>query len=196
MKGEWPVSKIWVGMILTGIAFASFRGGLNSINDIIMKSSEQAIMFVLGLSGIMAVWSGLLKIAEESGLINLLAEKARPVVIRLFPKEKDKETISVMCMSIAANIFGVGNTATVFGIQAMKRLDRENGYSERANETMCMFLAITMSSIQLIPVTVLKVRSETGSTAPEDIILPTLIATCISTLTAIIVCKWFEARKI
>lgn len=188
------MSKIWVGMIIMGIGFAAFRGGLSSVNDIIMDSSEQAIMFVLGLSGIMAVWSGLLKIAEESGLINLLAEKVKPVVVMLFPKEKDKETLSIMCMSMAANIFGVGNTATVFGIQAMKRLDRENGYSETASETMCMFMAVTMSSIQLIPVTVLKVRSETGSISPEDIILPTLIATVISTITAVSVCKCFEAK--
>lgn len=187
------MSKIWVGMIITGIGFAAFRGGLSSVNDIIMESSEQAVMFVLGLSGIMAVWSGLLKIAEESGLINVIAEKVKPVVIMLFPKENNKETISIMCMSMAANIFGVGNTATVFGIQAMKRLDMENNYSETASETMCMFLAVTMSSIQLIPVTVLKVRSETGSAAPEDIILPTLIATAISTFTAVAVCKWFEA---
>ena len=189
------MSKIWVGMIILGIIFAAFKGELGAVNDVVMESSEQAIMFVLGLSGIMAVWSGLLKIAEESGLITVIADKAKPVVIRLFPKEKDNETISIMCMSIAANMFGVGNTATVFGLQAMKRLDKENGYGDTASETMCMFLAVTMSSIQIIPVTVLKVRNETGSAAPEDIILPTLIATCISTLTAIAVCKWFEASE-
>lgn len=189
------MSKIWVGMITAGIGFAAFRGGLSSVNDVIMESSEQAVMFVLGLSGIMAVWSGLLKIAEESGLINLLSEKLKRVVKVLFPEENDKQTISLMCMSMAANIFGVGNTATVFGIQAMKRLDEENGFKETASRTMCMFLAVTMSSIQLIPVTVLKVRSESGATEPEDIILPTLIATAISTITAVLVCKWFEAME-
>lgn len=188
------MSKIWVGMIIIGVIFFAYRGDLASVNDILMESSEQAILFVLGLSGIMAVWSGLLKVAEESGLIQLIAEKAQPLVKKVFPGEEDKETISIMCMSMAANIFGVGNTATVFGIQAMKRLDAENHCSDTASETMCMFLAITMSSIQLIPVTVLKIRSETGSVAPEDIILPTLIATFFSTATAIIVCKWFEGR--
>ena len=189
------MSKIWVGMIVIGIFFAAMNGKLQTINDTLMNSSEQAILFVLGLSGIMAVWSGLLKIAEEAGLICLLAEKAKPVVSKVFPEEKDQETMSLMCMGFAANVFGVGNTATVFGIQAMKRLDAENYGSPYASNTMCMFLAITMSSIQLIPVTVLKVRSETGSVHPEDIILPTLIATLISTVTAILVCKWFERRS-
>lgn len=188
------MSKLWVGMILLGIFFAAVNGRLSSINDIIMNSSEQAVMFVLGLSGIMAVWSGLLKVAEEAGLIHLMAKKAQPVVSKIFPEERDQETMSLMCMGFAANVFGVGNTATVFGIQAMKRLDAENLNSAYASNTMCMFLAVTMSSIQLIPVTVLKVRSETGSVNPEDIILPTLIATLISTVTAIWVCKWFEGR--
>lgn len=187
------MSKIWVGMIVIGVIFFAYSGNLASVNDIIMESSEEAVMFVLGLSGIMAVWSGLLKIAEESGLINVIAQKSMPVVRRLFPQEKDTQTISIMCMSFAANIFGVGNTATVFGIQAMKRLDAENGYGERASASMCMFLSITMSSIQIIPATVLKIRSETGAAFPEDIILPTLIATCISTATAIAICKGFEA---
>lgn len=189
------MSKIWVGMIGLGIIFSGIHGNLSSVNDIIMNSSEQAVMFVLGLSGIMAVWSGLLKIAEESGLIQLLAKKAEPFVSKIFPEEKNQETMSLMCMCFAANVFGVGNTATVFGIQAMKRLDEENHRSFYASNTMCMFLAITMSSIQLIPVTVLKVRSETGSINPEDIILPTLIATLISTITAVLVCKWFECGK-
>ena len=189
------MSKIWVGMIVIGIAFAGLRGDLNSINNVIMNSSEQAIMFVLGLSGIMAVWSGLLRVAEAAGLVSLLARKAEPFVKKVFPEEKNEETLSVMCMSMAANVFGVGNTATVFGIQAMKRLDVENGCKEKANNTMCMFMAITMSSIQLIPVTVLKIRSETGSVSPEDIILPTLVATFISTLTAILVCKWYEGKR-
>ncbi len=188
------MSKIWAGMLIAGVFFAGLKGNWGDINDILMHSSESAIMFVLGLAGIMAVWSGLLKVAEDAGLIRLLAEKAKPVVSKVFPGEKDEETLSLICMSFAANMFGVGNTATVFGLQAMKRLDEENRRSARASDTMCMFLAITMSSIQLVPVTVLKIRSETGASQPEDIILPTLIATLISTVTAVLICKWFERR--
>ncbi len=188
------MNYIWAAMIFLGIGFACLNGTLSSFTDGLMSSCTEAVEFVISLIGIMAVWSGLMNIADKSGLIGKISRLAKPAMHFLFPREKDDQTIAVMLMSFVANIFGAGNSATVFSLKAMERLDIENGRSRYASDTMCMFTAVTMSMIQLVPVTIIKIRNDLGSADSGDIIIPSLIAGIISMAASIAVCKLFERK--
>lgn len=189
------MNYIWGFMLLMGIVFAVFSGKASDFTDGLMNSSTEAVTFIIALAGVMAVWSGLMKIAEVSGLIEKISTAAGPLMKFLFPDEKNSNTIAMMIMSFIANVFGAGNSATVFSLRAMERLDEENGHSLYASDAMCMFVALTMSMIQLVPITVIKIRSDLGSTAPEDIIVPSILSGTISMVVSVMVCKFFERKN-
>lgn len=186
---------IWVGMLLMGIIFAGITGQMATFSNGILESTKEAVQFIIGLAGIMAIWSGIMNIAKETGLIDAAARLASPLMRFLFPGLRDKQTISTILMSFMANLFGAGNSATVFSIQAMTLLDRENKGGADASNAMCMFLAVNMSMVQLVPITVLAIRSETGSQNPESIIIPSIIAGLFSMAVSILLCKFYERRK-
>ncbi|NBI64727.1 spore maturation protein [Clostridiales bacterium] len=188
------MNYIWAGMICLGIGFACVSGTLGSFTDGLMSSCTGAVEFVISLIGIMAVWSGLMNIADKSGLIEKISRRVKPLMGFLFPREKDEQTIAVMLMSFVANIFGAGNSATVFSLKAMERLDAENGQSPYASDAMCMFTAVTMSMVQLVPVTIIKIRNDLDSADSGDIIIPSIIAGLVSMAVSILVCKLFERK--
>lgn len=188
------MNYIWAGMIIIGVGFSALNGRLLELNNVLFKSCEDAVYFVIGLSGIMAVWSGIMNIAKGSGLMKKIERGARPIIHFLFPEEKNEETITYIIMNMVANLFGVGNSATVFGLKAMQGMNLSNKKSQYANNAMCMFLAINMASIQLIPITIIKIRSEAGSMNPVEIIMPTIIVTTIHTVSAILMCKYYERK--
>lgn len=136
-----------------------------------------------------------MKIAEVSGLIEKVSNAVKPLISFLFPYEKNDKTIAMMIMSFMANIFGAGNSATIFSLKVMELLDKENPHPSYASDAMCMFMALSMSMIQLVPITVIKIRSDLGSSAPEDIILPSIIAGLISMIISVLVCKIFERKN-
>ncbi len=189
------MNYIWVGMLLLGIGFAAVNGTLPEFSDGLMTSCEEAVMFVIGLAGIMAVWSGIMEIAKGSGLMDRFARMAAPLMRFLFPKERDQETIATMLMSFTANLFGAGNSATVFSLRTMSRLDRENGGREEASDEMCMFIAVSMSMLQLVPITIMKIRRDAGSVDPGSIIIPSIVAGLVSMVVSIALCKYLERRK-
>lgn len=189
------MNYIWGGMLLLGISFAAISNKLSEFTNGLMNSCTDAVEFIISLAGIMAVWSGLMKIAEESGLINKISNLFQPILHYLFPYVKNQQTIAMMLMSFVANIFGAGNSATVFSLKAMELLDGENNHSPNASNSMCMFVALTMSMIQLVPITVIKIRSDLGSSAPEDIILPSIISGLISMIISVWVCKFYERKS-
>lgn len=189
------MNYIWAGMLMLGIFFAVINGRLGAFSEGLMTSCTEGVYFVLGLAGIMGVWSGMMNIAKETGLIDLAAEKVKPFMRFLFPQPLKKETIAMILMSFTANIFGAGNSATVFSLKAMAMLDEENGKSKIASNAMCMFIAVNMSMIQLVPITVIKIRSEAGSTSPEDIIMPAILAGLFSMVASILVCKFYERKQ-
>lgn len=188
------MNYIWAGMLFFGVIIAAFRGVLGKFSESLMDSCTEGVYFVLGLAGIMAVWAGLMNIAKDSGLIDAFAKSVRPIMKYLFPKEKNKETIAMMLMSFSANIFGAGNSATVFAIKSMEMLDEENKQRTVASDAMCMFLAVNMSMIQIVPVTIIKIRSDAGSEDPGSIILPSIIAGLASMIASVIVCKFYERK--
>jgi spore maturation protein A len=161
-----------------------------------MKSCTDGVYFVIGLAGIMAVWSGIMNIAKETGLIDFMADKTKPLIRFLFPKGLKKDTIAMILMSFTANIFGAGNSATVFSLKAMEMLDAENHRKTTASNEMCMFIAVNMSMIQLVPITVIKIRSEAGSINSGSIIVPAILAGLVSMIASILICKLHERKHI
>ncbi len=189
------MNYIWGFMLLLGIFFSFINGTTSEFTDGLMDSCTEAIEFIIAIAGIMAVWSGLMKIAEESGLIGKISSAAKPLMSFLFPEVKNSQTTAMMIMSFIANIFGAGNSATIFSLKAMELLDEENGHSPSASNSMCMFVALTMSMIQLVPITVIKIRSDLGSASPEDIILPSIAAGLVSMIISVWVCRFYERKR-
>lgn len=189
------MNYIWAAMLIIGIIFSFLNGSVDTFTDGLMSSCTEAVQFMISLAGIMAVWTGIMEIASKTGLIDKIARLAMPLMHYLFPHEKDKETIAMMLMSFTANIFGAGNSATVFSLKAMERMDRSNGHSTVASNSMCMFTTVSMSMIQLVPVTLIKIRGDLGSADPGNIIIPSLIAGLISMIVSIAACKFFERRN-
>lgn len=193
------MNKIWFVMLALGFICYAAGGsssgeGFENFTQGMLQSCEEAVYFVIGLVGIMGLWSGFMNIARGSGLIHALAEKSRGLMRHLFPEEKNEDTLMMMLMGFTANIFGAGNSATVFSLQAMKMLDEENGKSRIASNEMCMFAAVNMSMLQLVPITVIQIRANAGSSAPEDIILPSVISGLAATAASVLVCKYYERR--
>ncbi len=188
------MNYIWSGMIILGIVFSCASGQVQAFCDALMQSCTDAVQFIISISGVMALWTGLMNIADKSGLIALIAQKIRPLMRFVFPEEKNQKTIAMMVMSFIANIFGAGNSATVFSLKSMEMLDAENGKSPYASNTMCMFIAVSTTMIQLVPVTVVKVRTDLGSQDPGSIIIPSIAAGLISMAVTILVAKLFERK--
>ena len=189
------MNGIWAGMLLTGILYAIATGNTSGFGEAMMDSCREAVLFLIGLSGIMAAWAGFMNIAEKSGLIEKIAAPARPLMRNLFSRQMGRETEAAMLMSFAANLFGAGNSATVFALKTMTLLDKENRERPFASDDMCMFLALNMSMIQLIPITILQIRSDAGALQPSDIILPSILAGAVSMICSVIACKALAARK-
>lgn len=189
------MNYIWAGMVLFGILFSLINGTIDEFTTGLMESCSKAVEFIIGLVGIMAVWSGIMNIAEKTGLIGKVSRLVRPLMGYLFPTERNPETIAMMLMSFMANIFGAGNSATIFSLKSMEMLDLENGKKTTASNTMCMFVAVSMSMIQLVPITVIKIRNDLGSVDPGSIIIPSILAGLISMAVSIFICKLYERRS-
>ncbi|MDF2548062.1 MAG: spore maturation protein [Anaerosolibacter sp.] len=189
------MSMIWFVMIVGGVAIALVNGKVDIVNQVVIQHSQEAVTFAIGLTGIMAVWLGLMNIAEKSGLIQSMSKAMGPLIRLIFPEiPKNHPAISAIMMNMVANMFGAGNSATALGLKAMEELQQLNPQKDRATNSMCMFLVINMSSIQLIPLSVLKIRADAGSVNPTEIIGATLVATTVSTVVGILACKLMERK--
>ncbi|WP_425446821.1 nucleoside recognition domain-containing protein [Dethiothermospora halolimnae] len=190
------INIIWFFLIFTGIIVALFTGKIDIINTVVINDTTEAVKFSIGLTGIMALWLGLMNIAKKSGLIDGFGKLLRPITKLLFPDiPKNHPAISMIIMNMVTNMFGAGNSATALGIKAMEEMNSLNNNKKRATNSMCMFLVINMSSIQLVPITVLKIRADAGSINPTEIIGTSLIATTVSTIVGIISVKLLEGRN-
>ena len=198
---------LWAGMLICGMIYAAFSGNLEAVTEIILSSAKEAVQLGIGMAGVLAFWTGLMEIAQDCSLVNRLTRSIRPVIRFLFPDIPDghraQEYIS---LNMIANMLGLGGAATPAGLEAMKTLEqieeeRRNGRRAgrkrpkgTASNEMCTFLILNISSLQLIPVNMIAWRSQYGSSNPEAIVGPALLATACSTLTAVIYCKW-KMRK-
>ena len=180
------INIIWMVLLVGGITIGVLTGNTQAVTDALMSNAETAVELSMGLIGMMALWLGLMKIAEEAGLVKLIGNALKPIMKFLFPEvPKDHPAMGSMVMNIAANILGLGNAATPLGIKAMQEKDT-------ASNAMCMFLAINTSSVTLVASSVVAYRLAAGSKNPAEIIGPTLVATIASTLAAVVAVKVFE----
>lgn len=169
------------------------NGRIPEVVQAITGSAKLAFEMALGLAGVMALWLGIMRIAEEAGFVSALAKFIRPVMRRLFRDvPEDHPAMGAMLMNIAANMLGIGNAATPFGLKAMRELETLNPTPGVATNAMCTFLAINTSSVQLIPTTAIAYLAAAGAAHPTDIIITSLIATICSTVAAIVAVKTFE----
>ena len=174
-------------MVAIGIVGSICFGNLPELNNVILNEGSRAIEFTIGLAAIMALWMGIMNIAKDSGLIDKIGKKLNPIMRRLFPSiPKGHKAMSYMVMNMALNMVGAGNGATAFGLKAMEELQTLNNKKDTATN---------VSSIQIIPFTMLKIRLDMGAQTPSDIILTTLFATTMSTIIAVISCKLLQGRN-
>lgn len=187
------LNYIWLGMILVSVIVGSVTGRIDAVTDGAIESAKSAVQLAIGLIGAMALWLGLMKIAQEAGLIHLMAKGIRPVTRKLFREiPEDHPSMGAMVLNISANVLGLGNAATPFGIKAMEELQKLNPMKDTATNAMCTFLAINTSSVQIIlPATVVALMGATSS----QIFITTIIATSFSTVVGIVAAKSLERMK-
>lgn len=177
------LGKIWAFMILTGIVVSAVTGCLGSVGISILDSSKEAVNLCITMLGIMAMWNGIINIADKAGIITRLTEMIRPVLKLLFPDiPRDHVVNEYIASNMISNVLGLGWAATPAGLMAMKELKKLNNNSKVASVDMCTFLIINMSSLQLVPVNVIAYRSQYGSVSPSGILLAGIIATTCSTV--------------
>jgi spore maturation protein A len=185
------VNLIWAFMAIIGIVYAMFNGTMDEVNKAIFESANEAVTLSIGLISVLVFWLGIMKIAEEAGILRGLAKIFRPIVVRLFPEiPKDHPAIGYILSNITANMFGLGNAATPMGIKAMEQMKQLSG-TETASRSMITFLAINTSSLTLIPTTVIAIRMQYDSLSPTEIVGTTILATIIGTMSAIIIDRIF-----
>ncbi|MBT3299998.1 MAG: nucleoside recognition protein [Candidatus Marinimicrobia bacterium] len=187
------LNYIWFGMMFIAVVVGTFTGNIDAVTEAAIDMAKVAVNLAIGLIGIMALWLGIMKIAEESGLIRIIARGLRPITIRLFPDvPPDHPAIGSIVLNMSANILGLGNAATPLGLKAMEELQELNPSKETATNAMAMFLALNTSSVQLIlPATVVALMGSFSS----QLFITTLVATSMSTIAAVVAVKFLEKRK-
>lgn len=184
---------IWLAMVAGGVLVAAWRGDPGQATVAAVRAAQGAVEFVLGLLAVMAFWMGLNRIAERAGLMNALSRLLRPVVSRLFPGlPPDHPAMGAILMNISANLLGLGNAATPFGLKAMAELQTLNPVKDRATPEMCTLLALNTASITLVPATVIALRAAAGSRDPAGIIGPTVVATFAGAAASLLLDWWFR----
>lgn len=197
------LNYLWGLMLLLGVIYGAFTGRIDDVTNAVLDSSKEAVSLCVTMLGIMGVWVGIMEIAKTSGLIKSISGKMQPVINFLFPRiPKEHKANEFILINIIANILGLGWAATPAGLKAMEELEeleKERGNKEyldiksnskrSASHEMCTFLVINISSLQLIPVNMIAYRSQYGSINPARIVGPAIIATLVSTMVAVILCK-------
>jgi spore maturation protein A len=183
------MSNIWLAMITVGVVamICQHDHPAGDITSVIVSSSGDAVQLAIGLCGVLAFWSGIMRLAQEAGLTRVLGRWVASIAGRLFPDvPKDHPAMGAIVLSFAANILGLGNAATPLGIQAMRELQSINRTPKQASDAMCTFIAICASGLTIIPTTVIALRGVTGSKNPTAIVAGTFIATAFGTISAVV----------
>ena len=193
------LNKIFVGMLFIGIISAAFLGNMQDVSLAFVDQSKEAVQLAISMLGVVGMWTGIMKVAEQAGIAKSLAKALSPVIRFLYPDLSGTESEKArfyIAENMAANFLGLGWAATPTGLKAMQELKQVKSINEpdrpanEASNAMCMFLLINVSSLQLIPVNIIAYRSQYGSVNPTAIVLPAILATIVSTLVAVIYGKW------
>ncbi|MGW6192242.1 spore maturation protein SpmA [Bacillus cereus] len=190
------VNLVWAAMAVIGIVYAMINGTMEEVTKAIFEGSKDAVTICIGLISVLVFWLGLMKIAEEAGLLKKLVSLFMPIVKRLFPEiPKDHPSMGFILSNMMANFFGLGNAATPLGIKAMEQLKELNGGKDSASRSMVTFLALNTSAITLIPTTVISIRMTYESANPTEIVGVTFIAQVLSMVGAIWIDRYFYRRR-
>ena len=191
------LNHIWLALLLLAVLIGGFDNKIKEVADGAVTGAESAVTLSLGLIGVMAVWLGMMRLAEEAGLVQGLARLLRPVLRRLFPDvPAEHPAMGSMVLNIAANMLGLVNAATPLGLRAMKDLESLNPSPGTATNAMCTFLAINTGSVQLIPITAIAVLAAAGSRNPSAIVGTALVATTCSSAAGLIAVKALEKWRV
>lgn len=214
------MNYLWGGMIVVGVIFGALHGGFGQITEAAVDSAKEAVSLVIAMAGVVAMWSGLMEIAQQTGMLGACAKKLRPLLKFLFPDlPKESRANELIATNFIANIFGLGWAATPAGLEAMQELEKledarragtpSTGVPRKtsgrgkgaalpkgvASREMCTFLLLNISSLQLIPVNMIAYRSQYGSVNPAAVVGPGIVATMVSTLAAVVCCKIMNFNK-
>lgn len=190
------VNKIWGFFIIVGTLFALCNGKIDVINEEILTSCKSALDLVIQLFPVIALWLGVMKIASSSGLLEKISYKISPVLRFIFPEvPKGHPALGYISSNIIANIFGLGNAATPFGLKAMESLQTLNPKKEEASRSMITFLVLNTSGLTLIPTTIISMRMLYKSVSPTEIIVPCILATTISTIVGLLLDRILHYRS-
>ncbi|MFC5463240.1 nucleoside recognition domain-containing protein [Lederbergia graminis] len=190
------INYIWIAMTVIGLIFAAINGRMDEVNEAIFQSANEAVTLCIGLISILVFWLGIMRIAQESGLLDKLSSLFKPLIVRLFPEvPKDHPAVGYILSNIIANMLGLGNAATPLGIKAMEQLKQLNGGKTTASRSMITFLALNTAGFTLIPTTVIAIRMNYDSASPTEIVGPTLLATVCATVAAITIDRFFYNRR-
>lgn len=189
------LNYIWGFMILAAVICGIFTGRIAEVGDAAIAGAGEGATLVLGMLGVMCFWTGLMEIAEKSGVIRAVARLLRPVTRLVFPKlSGDDPAHGAIVMNMAANLLGMGNAATPLGLRAMRLLDERNGGRTKASNEMCMFVLINTASLQLLPTTLMLLRQNTGSANPGEIIVPVWVVSVAALAAGVLSAKLFQRR--
>jgi spore maturation protein A len=189
------INKIWAFFIIVGILFSLFTGNIDTLNDTILKSASNGVDMVLDLIPIIVLWSGIMKIAEDSEILFKIAKFFSPLLKKLFPTLKNNDkALGYIASNITANALGLGNAATPFGLKAMEEMQKENEQKDTATPAMITFLVLNTSGVTIIPTTTIALRMMYGSNNPEEIIITAIIATVISSIAGLLL-DYIRRRK-
>lgn len=199
---------LWAGMIVIGVVVGACTGNMEAVSASFVDSAREAVELCITMLGVVAMWTGILKIAEHSGLLEALTRKMGPVIRFLFPNiPENHPSKEYIATNFVANILGLGWAATPAGLKAMEALgaledERRSGKHKGrirkegiASNEMCTFLVMNISSLQLIPVNIIAYRSQYGSVNPTAIVGPAIVSTAISTGIAVLYCRWKDKGK-
>ena len=189
------INIIWIILISIGIIYGILTNNLEVVNNTIIDSTKVSLDMLLKIFPVLALWMGLTKIAEKSGLLHNLSLKLSPLLSKIFPEiPKGHESLSLMASNIVANIFGLGSAATPFGLKAMSSLQKLNNKKDTASRSMITFLVINTSGLTILPTTIISLRMMHGSTNPTSIVFACLISTICATIGGLIVDRILARR--
>lgn len=190
------LNVVWGAFVLIGIVTAMFTGGMERVTNAVIDGGRDAVNLAITMAGVVATWSGIMKIAERGGMIQSLAKKMNPLLNFLFPSIPKKHPARLyIATNFVANFLGLGWAATPAGLLAMKELQSLNPNKKVASPAMCMFLIINMSSLQLVTVNILAYRAQCGSVSPSEIVGAGIVATLFSTIAGVATAKLLEGRR-
>ena len=190
------VNVIWVGLILIAIIYSLLTGNISTINNGILTHATSGVNLILEMMPLIVLWTGIMKIAEKSGLLQVFAKALNPLLRRLFPSlPKDHLALVYIASNIGANMLGLGSAATPFGLKAMDELQKDNPKKDTATEAMITFLVLNTGGVTLIPTTVIALRLMYGSNNPTEIIITSILATAVSSISGLILDYFIRRRN-